>query len=154
MRIVKEEQRYWNYNDWQKAFAWYYQPLINNNLISNFQSKISNTDVDDYITVFIEYTDARELGDDQGMRRLTPLEPTQLPPHTKADYIITLTTPTINDALAIINDYKKYWPEMDMNNLSISQNKDEEAVAILVLANYEADIEVAELEEGDIQTYE
>ena len=154
MRIVKEEQRYWNYNDWQKAFAWYYQPLINNNLISNFQSKVSNKDVDDYITVFIEYIDARELGDDQGMRSLTPPEPTQLPPHTKADYIITLTTPTINDALAIINDYKKYWPEMDMNNLSISQNKDEEAVTILVLANYEADIEVAELEEGDIQTYE
>ena len=154
MRIVKEEQRYWNYNDWQKTFAWYYQPLINNNLISNFQSKVSNKDVDDYITVSIEYIDTREPGDDQGMRSLTPPEPTQLPPHTKADYIITLTTPTINDALAIINDYKKYWPEMDMNNLSISQNKDEEAVAILILANYEADIEVAELEEGDIQTYE
>lgn len=153
MRIVKEKQKYWSYEDWQKIYNSVYQPLLNNHLISNCQTEVTfNTD-DDTVDVTIEYFDARELGDDRVPMSLPRPEPTQLPPHTKADYIITLTTPTINDALDIINNYQKYWPGVDMNNLSISQNKDEEAVSILVFANYEADIEI-EPEEGVMGKYE
>ena len=153
MRIVKEKQKYWSYEDWQKIYNSVYQPLLNNHLISNCQTEVTfNTD-DDIVDVTIEYCDARELGDDRVPMSLPRPEPTQLPPHTKADYIITLTTPTINDALDIINNYQKYWPGVDMNNLSISQNKDEEAVSILVFANYEADIEI-EPEEGVMGIYE
>lgn len=154
MRIVKEEQKYWSYKDWQKIYDSVYQPLIDSNLISNFKTKVDfNTD-DDAVDITIEYFDVREPGDGASLVSLTPPEPKQLPPHTKADYIITLTTPTINDALDIINNYQKYWPGVDMNNLSISQNKDEEAVSILVFANYEADIEIAEPEEGVMGIYE
>ena len=153
MRIVKEKQKYWSYEDWQKIYNSFYQPLIDNHLISNVQTNVDfNTD-NDTVDVTIEYFDARELGDDRVPMSLPRPEPTQLPPHIKADYIITLTTPTINDALDIINNYQKYWPGVDMNNLSISQNKDEEAVSILVFANYEADIEI-EPEEGVMGIYE
>ena len=154
MRIVKEEQRYWHFEDWQKIYDSVYQPLIDSHLISNFKIKeVLNTE-DDAVDIAIEYFDTREPGDGASLMSLTPPESTQLPPHIKADYSVTLTTPTINDALDIINNYQKYWPGVDMNNLSISQNKDEEAVSILVFANYEADIEIAEPEEGVMGRYE
>lgn len=153
MRIVKEKQKYWSYEDWQKIYNSVYQPLLNNHLISNCQTEVTFNADDDTVDVTIEYCDARELGDDRVPMSLPRPEPTQLPPHIKADYIVTLTTPTINDALDIINNYQKYWPGVDMNNLSISQNKDEEAVSILVFANYEADIEI-EPEEGVMGIYE
>lgn len=154
MRFVKEKQRYWHFSDWQKIYDSVYQPLIDSHLISNFNiKKVLNTD-DDAVDIVIEYIDTREPGDGASLVSLPRPEPKQLPPHIKADYIITLTTPTINDALDIINNYQKYWPGVDMNNLSISQNKDEEAVSILVFANYEADIEIAEPEEGAMGIYE
>ena len=154
MRFVKEKQRYWHFADWQKIYDSIYQPLIDSPLISNFNiKKVLNTD-DDAVDIVIEYIDTREPGDGASLVSLPRPEPKQLPPHIKADYIITLTTPTINDALDIINNYQKYWPGVDMNNLSISQNKDEEAVSILVFANYEADIEMAEPEEGAMGIYE
>ena len=154
MRFVKEKQRYWHFADWQKIYDSVYQPLIDSHLISNFNiKKVLNTD-DDAVDIVIEYIDTREPGDGASLVSLPRLEPKQLPPHIKADYIITLTTPTINDALDIINHHEEYWPGVDMNNLSISQNKDEEAVSILVFANYEADIEIAEPEEGAMGIYE
>ena len=154
MRFVKEKQRYWHFADWQKIYDSVYQPLIDSHLISNFTiKKVLNTD-DDAVDIVIEYIDTREPGEGASLVSLTPPEPKQLPPHIKADYIITLTTPTINDALDIINHHEEYWPGVDMNNLSISQNKDEEAVSILVFANYEADIEIAEPDEGVMGIYE
>ena len=154
MRIVKEEQKYWDYDAWNKTMAWYYLPLINNNIISNFNSKVETSDDEDCITVFVEYLDTRELCGDHDFGSAAWLESTQLPPHIKADYIITLTTPTINDALEIINNYQEYWPGVNLDNLSINQNKDDEAVTVLVFSNYEADIEIAEPEEGAMGIYE
>ena len=154
MRIVKEEQKYWDYDAWNKTMAWYYLPLINNNIISNFNSKVETSDDEDCITVFVEYLDTRELCGDHDFGSAAWLESTQLPPHIKADYIITLTTPTINDALEIINNYQEYWPGVNLDNLSINQNKDDEAVTVLVFSNYEADIQIAEPEEGELKGYE
>lgn len=154
MRIVKEEQKYWDYDAWNKTMAWYYLPLINNNIISNFNSKVKTSDDEDCITVFVEYLDTRELCGDHDFGSAAWPESTQLPPHIKADYIITLTTPTINDALEIINNYQEYWPGVNLDNLSINQNKDDEAVTILVFSNYEADIQIAEPEEGELKGYE
>lgn len=154
MRIVKETQKYWSYKDWQKIYNSVYQPLIDSNLISSFESQVDSHDEYEGIDVSISYIDTREPGEGVSLVSLTSPEPKQLPPHIKADYIITLTTPTINDALEIINHHEEYWPGVDMNNLSISQNKDEEAVSILVFANYEADIEIAEPEEGVMGRYE
>ena len=153
MRIVKEKQKYWHFENWQKIYDSVYQPLIDSHLISDFKIKEVLNTKDDAVDITIEYIDMREPGDGASLVSLTPPEPKQLPPHIKADYIVTLTTPTINDALDIINNYQKYWPGVDMNNLSISQNKDEEAVSILVFANYEADIEI-EPEEGVMGIYE
>ena len=154
MRFVKETQKYWSYKDWQKIYDSVYQPLIDSHLISSFDSQVDFHDEYEGIDVSISYIDTREPGEGASLVSLPRSEPKQLPPHIKADYIITLTTPTINDALEIINHHEEYWPGVDMNNLSISQNKDEEAVSILVFANYEADIEIAEPEEGELKGYE
>ena len=154
MRFVKETQKYWSYKDWQKIYDSVYQPLIDSHLISSFDSQVDFHDEYEGIDVSISYIDTREPGEGASLVSLPQPEPKQLPPHIKADYIITLTTPTINDALDIINHHEEYWPGVDMNNLSISQNKDEEAVSILVFANYEADIEIAEPEGGELKGYE
>lgn len=154
MRFVKETQKYWSYKDWQKIYDSVYQPLIDSHLISSFDSQVDFHDEYEGIDVSISYIDTREPGEGASLVSLPRSEPKQLPPHIKADYIITLTTPTINDALEIINHHEEYWPGVDMNNLSISQNKDEEAVSILVFANYEADIEIAEPEGGELKGYE
>lgn len=148
MRIVKEEQKYWDYKQWKETLAWYYKPLIDNNLISNFNSDIKFDD--DYVTVEVSYIDMRELGDDQGMRSLPKPEPEQLPPHIKVDNIVTLTAPAISDILDVFNHFEKYWPGLWIETLSISQTKDNDAVGILTLTNYEAEIE-EECEEGELK---
>lgn len=149
MRIVKEEQKYWDYKQWKETLAWYYQPLIDNKVISNFDSKVELEN--DYVKVEVQYVDSRELGDDQGMRSLPKPEPKQLPPHIKVDNIVTLTAPAVNDILDIFNHFEDYWPGMWIETLSISQTKDDDAVGILTLANYEAEIEEEEDEEGELK---
>lgn len=135
MRLVEETQKYWNYEEWQKTFANYYQPLIDQQQITDFTVSIEDYDAN-CIEVVINYTDMRALGGELPCRG-----PEQLPPHIKLDYIITVGAPTINDLLEVINHYEEYWPGVEMSNLSITQNKNEEAVSVLVLSNYEAEEE-------------
>ena len=131
---VTEKESFWTIDDWERTKKLYFDPLIENGVITNFKCAV----VDDVrgreglYTVERSYTDMR-------YRRPLDLGPKQLPPQINADYTIELTMADAADGLEIIQDYKDYWPGMEMLLYGLAQAKDSDVSVYIQLSNYEHD---------------
>ena len=156
MIVVEESERFWSKDDWEKVLKRYYQPLIDQEAISNFEFTILEGN-DTYCVVRRSFYDwrARSLNADQsddiGRR------PKQLPPHIRINAEVTCNGGTAEEALELIQDYRDYWPEgLELNSYAMGQAKGEESYTILSFANYEEELEEPseddeeEEEDGDI----
>lgn len=135
---VIENENFWHQKDWETVKREYFDPLIAKGEITNFHWEV--VEDENYYRVRRTYWDMRE-------RNLS--QKYELPPDVRASYVVSLSMDNAAAGLDIIQNYKDYWPGMNLNLYGLAQSTDSDVNVYMELSNYEEDEE--EDSDGDIR---